>query len=195
MKFYYVDTEEGYADAYYDLQESEEYICDKCNKVYLSKSVADYRVHFEGKKIGDFYWAPGCFIGNEKFIAMLEKYNITGYGIRNIDCTGWYDRRGNSINVDTHQLREIEILGKCGFMCDTDGKVIEGCEKCGLIDFWTEKGINGLSVPLDKWDGSDIFMFQNKQGVMICTDRLKEACEKEKIRNICFTPIEEVKFS
>lgn len=47
MKFYYVNTEEGYADAYYDRQESEEYKCDKCNKVYLSKKVADYRVHFE----------------------------------------------------------------------------------------------------------------------------------------------------
>lgn len=195
MKFFYVNTEDGYARAYYDLQKSEEYECEECGEVYMSKRIGNYRTHFEGKKIGDFYRAPGCYIGNKNFLNMLEKHCITGYGIRDIDCTGWYDKRGNLINEDASSLKEIEILGKCGYMCDVDGNEIERCKKCGTIDFWVQKKINGISVPLASWDGTDIFSFKNWQGVMICSERLKEACEKEKIRNISFKPVKDVRFS
>lgn len=194
MKFYYVNIMEGYALAYYDLQESINYECEKCGAIYLSKRVGKYRTHFEGKKLGDFYRAPGCYIGNKKFIDMLEKYKITGYKIGELDCTGWYDRRKNIIEVDTSTLREIEITGKCGYMCDVSGNEIEKCDKCGQIDFYVRERINGLSVPLDTWDGSDIFSFENWKKVMVCSERLKEACEKENIKNISFLPIEEFTF-
>ena len=72
MKFYCITTKEGYAKAYYDLQKSKEYTCEKCGSVYRAERIADYRVHFEGKKLGDFYRAPGCYIGNEKFLDMLK---------------------------------------------------------------------------------------------------------------------------
>lgn len=42
------------------------------------------------------------------------------------------------------------------------------------------------------WDGSDIFSFSNWIGVMICSEKLKEACEKEKIKGISFHPIEKL---
>lgn len=50
--------------------------------------------------------------------------------------------------------------------------------------------VNGLQVT--DWDGSDIFSFSNWIGVMICSEKLKEACEKEKIKGIRFIPIEKL---
>ena len=49
-------------------------------------------------------------------------------------------------------------------MHDLNGNEIEKCENCDEVDFWVKKGIQGLSVPLDSWDGSDIFSFKNWQG-------------------------------
>lgn len=195
MDFYYVTTEdEKYAEAYYDKQERKNHICDKCGAIYLSERMETYRVHFEGKKLGDFYQAPGCYIGNERFFDMLEKYGITGYGIGEIDCTGWYDRRKNPIQVEAGHLREVVVLGRCGYMRNLDGTEVKKCDNCGGVGFWDRDAVRGLSVPLDTWDGNDIFRFSNWSGVMICSSRLKEACEKEKIKNIVFRPLETFRF-
>ena len=195
MDFYYVTSEyEKYARAYYDKQNIKLLVCEKCQSGYDSIRAGNYRVHFEGKKLGDFYHAPGCFIGNERFFDMLKKYGITGYGIGEIDCTGWYDRRKNPIQVDAGYLREVEVLGRCGYMRNLDGTEVKRCENCGCVNIWDQKEVRGLSVSLDTWDGSDIFCFSNWSGVMICSSRLKEACEKEKIKNIVFRPLETFRF-
>lgn len=195
MDFYYVTSEyDKYARAYYAKQDIKLVICEKCGYSYDSVRAGNYRVYFEGKKLGDFYHAPGCFIGNDRFIDMLEKYGITGYGIGEIDCVGWYDRRKNPIQVDAGYLREVEVRGRCGYMRNLDGTEVKGCENCGHVTIWDEKEVRGLSVPLDTWDGSDIFCFSNWLGVMICSSRLKEACEKEKIKNIVFRPLETFQF-
>ena len=82
MKFYEVTCTDTYAQAYYINDMANKKFCQECELVYEHERFADYKVKFIGKKIADFYQAPGCYIGNEKFIEMLKKYGITGYGIR-----------------------------------------------------------------------------------------------------------------
>lgn len=195
MKFYYVTNEEKYAEAYYESEEAEKKICEKCERVYSKKRIGAYHTKLKGKKQGDFYHAPGCFIGNSKFRDMLVKYNITGYKIKDIVVEGWFDHRDNLIDLDSGDLKEIAILGKCGWYMEKDGMDIKRCNVCGLINFSTRKEVKGIKVQEDTWDGSDIFSFSNWSGVMICTEHLKEACEKEKIKNIRFIPLEEVTFA
>lgn len=195
MNFYYVTSGEKYAEAYYVSETAEKIICEKCGRVCSKQRTGAYHTKLVGKKQGDFYHAPGCFIGNSKFRNMLVQYNITGYEIKDIVVEGWYDQRENLINIDSSDLKEIAILGKCGWYEDKDGKDIKRCDKCGLINFSTRKEVKGICVPEDIWDGSDIFSFSNWLGVMICTERLKEACENAKIKNIEFTPLDEVNFS
>lgn len=195
MKFYYVTNGEKYAEAYYMSETAEKKICEECECVCSKKRIGPYHTKLKGKKQGDFYHAPGCYIGNSKFREMLVKYNITGYEIADIVVDGWYDQRDNLIDVDSSDLKEIRILGKSGWFMDKDGNDIKRCDKCGIIDFEIEDEVNGISVQEDTWDGSDIFSFSNWLGVMICTERLKEACEKEKIKNIRFIPLEEFTFA
>ena len=188
MKFYKVTSEKTYALAYYINDMANKKFCQECELVYEKERFADYKVKFIGKRIADFYQAPGCYIGNKKFIGMLENYGITGYGIRGIDCVSWTDKRGNPIKGNVDELSEITIEGKCGALHHLDGSIVEGCPKCGMVDLHGQ--VNGLQVT--DWDGSDIFSFSNWIGVMICSDKLKEACEKEKIKGISFIPIEKL---
>lgn len=142
-----------------------------------------YHTKLKGRKQGDFYRAPACYIGNSKFQNMLEKYNITGYKIEDLIVERWEDQRGNLINIDSSDLKEIYILDKCGWYMDKNGNDIERCPKCGQVSLKVQNELAGLRIIEDTWDGSDIFSFSNWLGVMICTERLKEACEKEKILN------------
>ncbi|MBQ2800429.1 MAG: hypothetical protein IJF03_03470 [Lachnospiraceae bacterium] len=195
MKYYYVTHDEKYAQAYYEFEDGAEKKCPKCGKICEFSRIGVYHTRLKGKKQGDFYHAPGCYIGNSKFLEMLVKYNITGYEIKDIVVDGWFDQRDNLIDLDSSDLKEIAILGKCGWYADKDGKEIKRCDKCGIINFSTRKEVKGIKVEEDTWDGSDIFSFSNWLGVMICTERLKEACEKEKIKNIRFIPLEEFTFA
>lgn len=190
--FYHVqaENESGFASAEFSRQAVTKRKCEKCGATFYDTDQNElYKVHFLGRKLPDFYQAPGCYIGNEKFQNMLVKYGLTGYELRDIECTGWYDRRENPIDIDPDGLKEIFILGKCGGMHHADGTEVEHCEKCGEVAFKTRMQIRGLSVPVQTWDGSDIFSFSNWGGNMIATDRVREACEKEGIRGIRFTEI------
>lgn len=188
--FYVVSADyEKYATAEYSLQEMVEHTCEKCESIYRSDRVGPYRVHFRGGKLPDFYNAPGCYIGNKVFFDMLEKYQLTGYEQREIECTDWISKRGHSEKPNMDELKEIFILGKCGSMCHVDGTEVEKCPVCDQVSWETEREIRGLSVPEETWDGSDVFSFSNWQGVMIVTQRFKDACEAEKIKGITFKDV------
>lgn len=195
MKFYYVKTEENYAKAFFVSLEEEDFVCSECKKVYDTERKGLYHTRIKGKKEGDFYRAPGCYFGNSKFREMLEKYQITGYEICDIVIEKWEDQRGKLLDNDVTDLKEIMITGKCGWYRDKDGKEIECCPKCGHPDLEVQEELEGISILEDTWDGSDIFSCTNWIGVMLCTERLKEACEKEKIKNIQFIPLDEFTFA
>ena len=190
MNFYYVQSDDKYAFAKYIDGGEKNYICESCKRVYQIDRISDFQVQFIGKKQADFYRSPGCYIGNRKFTDMLAKYEIKGYRLRDIDFKGWVDKRNNPVDNDASDLQEIEIMGRCGKMCYLNGDVIPGCEECGLVNFFKLGRVQGVSVDESAWDGSDIFAFDNKPAVMICSERLKVACENEKIKGIFFIPLQ-----
>ena len=192
IKMFYVvhsEIDDHYAQAEYSLQEFVEYTCEKCQAIYRSDRIGAYRVHFIDGELLDFYNAPGCYLGNDFVINMLEKYKLTGYELREIECTGWYDKFGEMQHLTDVELKEIFILGRCGAMCDAEGFEIEKCSVCGMVALSTKMRIRGLSVPVETCDGSDVFSFDNWPGVMIATQRFKDACEKEQIKGITFQDV------
>ena len=195
MKFYYVEEMDGYAQADCNDKGKKEYVCSTCGYIHEIERIENHHIDFVGKKQGDFYWAAGCYIGNKKFLDMLVKYNIKGYEVHDIIIDSWHDKRGNQIEIQNSELKEIEILGRCGFLQDKEGNEIKKCVECGRFDYRVRREIIGLSVPKETWDESDIFCYRNFATVMFCTERLKEACEKEKIKNIRFIPLEEFTFA
>ena len=191
MRFYTVfHIIDAPTKALFEDEESEKFFCPICGSVYKSVRTADYKYGIRGKKRFDALQAPGCYLGNEKVFEVLEKYHITGYEKVTAKCVYWYTKNGKEVPHEENEYHEIKILGKCGPMCDQEGKVIPGCEECGWVRFFGKEV--GLSVDESTWDGSDIFSFSNWLGVMICSEKMKEAFEKEKIKGYEFRLLEEV---
>ena len=88
--------------------------CRVCGAVFSDRKYDRFRVRFVGKKEGDFYFAPICIIVSEKFLRALYDNNITGFSTQEITCTGWYDRRGKWLDIDTSKYKELMVNGRAG---------------------------------------------------------------------------------
>lgn len=190
MKFYYVTDKNG---AYPDdlIREENKCICKECGRKYSLEVLSDASVIMRGGRKGDFYEGVSCYIGNSKLIQVLEKYNISGYKLKPIEIRGWYTQAGKDVKME-NDLQEIVITGRCGKLCNEKGIEIKHCPTCGATTYSDRDNAEGYLVQLDTWDKSDLFCFSNWPGVLICTERVKEVCEKEKIKNIAFKDLSTV---
>ena len=93
---------------------------------------------------------------------ILYENNITGFSTKEINCTGW---------------------------CDKRGKEVDRCFKCGAFKGNPYNRINGLSVG-DEWDSSDLFYFKNWEGPLIVTRRTKELIENNNLKKVKCTAVE-----
>ena len=164
--------------------------CPVCGAIFSDRRFDKFRVHFSGKKEGDFYFAPICIIVSEKFLKVLYENNITGFSTREINCTGWYNKRGQAASIDASKYKELVVNGRTGYLLDKNGKEIPRCLECGAFKSNPYNKINGLSVG-DEWDGSDVFYFKNWEGPLIVTRRTKELLEENKLKNVKCTAVEE----
>lgn len=149
-----------------------------------------FKMHFEGKKIGDYYFAPICNIVSEKMLQLLKDNEITGFREKEIECTGWYDKKGNELPIDFSGVRELEITGRTGKLLNLEGKEVENCPHCNALKDEGLRSVEGLSVG-EEWDGSDMFYFKNWNGVTIVTSKVKELLESNKMKNVDFIKLSE----
>ena len=194
-KFFIMDTVyTGFAHAIDLGGKKEIFECPKCGGI-KSIRLEPIKVYFEGKKQGDCYGVPNGSIVNEKMQEILRTEGITGFTLENINVEGWYDSKRNSLLINYEDLKELKVIGRCGYLRDKNGEMLEKCNECGKINYAkAEDEVEGLSVNLDEWDGSDMFQFKNWRGVIIVTEKVKEIIEKNKLKNIKFTDISEFQF-
>jgi hypothetical protein len=186
------DWEKHYAEAIYKSDNPQIEICELCKgrRVTLTSNL---QVYFEGKKKADYYSVTQYSIISENMYNTLKENNITDFNTRDIHVTGCYDARGNKVDFETNGLREMIILGECGYLRKTDGNLIKKCEKCGRVKPVDKEDVIGLKISIDEWDGSDIFQFKNFKGVPIVTQKVKDILEKSKIKNVTFINIKDYK--
>ena len=186
-------VQQTYTDFAQALREDNQMItrkCPVCGAIFSDRKYDRFRVHFSGKKEGDFYFAPICIIVSDKFLNVLYENNITGFSTKEIYCTGWYDKRGKEVAVDTSKYRELVVNGRTGYLLDTSGKEVNRCSACGAFKGNPYNKIHGLSVG-DEWDGSDLFYFKNWEGPLIVTRRTKELLENNNLKNVKYTAVED----
>ena len=188
--FVVTQTYTDYATALRDDNQMITRRCRACGAVFSDRRFDRFRVHFSGKKEGDFYFAPICIIVSEKFLNVLYENNITGFSTQEINCTGWYDKRGKSAAMDSSKYKELVVNGRTGYLQDKNGEEVPRCPECGAFKSNPYKRINGLSVG-DEWNGSDVFYFKNWEGPLIVTRRTKELLESNKLKNVKCTALEE----
>ncbi|GKX66995.1 double-CXXCG motif protein [Inconstantimicrobium mannanitabidum] len=125
---------------------------------------------------------------------LLIEAEVTGFVLKNIVVEGWYDSKGNNLDISFGDLKEMDITGRCGFLRHKDGRIVEKCNECGAKDYEKQDEVDGLSVNLAEWDKSDMFYFRNWKGAIIVTERVKEIVEKSNLKNINFLNIKDFRF-
>lgn len=184
----------SFADAI-ELSTKQEIVeCSKCGSIIATR-LEPIKVYFEGKKQGDYYDVTLSSIISKKMQEVLIDEEITGFTLENINIEGWYDSKGRNLPIKYDDLKELKVIGRCGYLRHKNGDLLKKCSRCGYFDYdEAEDNVDGLSVDLDEWDSLDMFEFKNWPGVIIVTERVKEAIEKNKLKNIKFTDISKFRF-
>ena len=192
------DRRTVYAEAFSDMKQKHCMdVCDVC-KSCLARRFSDNdasKVYFVGKKEGDYYkdLFLRVHIVSQRFLEILNNEKVTGFRSQDIEFSGWYDRTTKKpLSMDGSLYKEIVITGKGGYLLDLHGNDIPRCPKCGKIERFGIYAYQGFTT--DYWDGSDMFFLKNWPGVLIVTEKVKKAVEKNKLKNIKFTKLSEFRF-
>lgn len=167
--------------------------CPMCGAIFEKRKYNKIKVHFSGKKEGDYYFVPICNIVSERLLETLREAEITGFSEKEIECSGWYDKKGNKLPINISKYKELVVNGRTGNLLSKDGKEVLRCPKCNALRGTALDKVNGLSVG-NEWDGSDIFYFKNWEGPIIVTKKVKVLLEKKKMKNIIFKDLEDFIF-
>lgn len=195
QEFYILNEgyEGGYAEAIYKNNKYEFEVCNLCGGRKI-KRTSKLTVYFEGKKEADIYQVLQYTIINTKVHNILKGMNASGFNVEDIDMLGCYDNKGNPVQLDVSGLKEMIVNGRCGYLRNKDGTLVEKCEQCNKFSTASKNNVHGLSINLNEWDGSDVFFFKNWFGVVIVTERVKDVLEQAKLKNIILQNIKEFEF-
>ena len=188
-EFYIVDELTGYARAIGDERQIIVEECPVCGSAIRKRKNEKLKLHFEGKRMGDYYYTHTCNLISKRMLQLLKDNGITGFVEKEIECTGWYDRHGNKLDMDFEYV-ELEVTGRGGDLLDIDGEKVKKCPECNNLDWDSLEEVEGLSIG-EEWDGSDIFYFDDWKGAVIVTQRVKELLESEGMKIIDFTKLSE----
>lgn len=133
---FYVINEKytGYAEAIRDENQMIVKKCSTCGSVLSNRKNDIFKVHFQGKREGDYYYAPICNIVSNRFLSLLKSENITGFTEKNIECSGWYDSLGNKIQIDSSKYKELVITERAGYLTK---KMANKCQNAQNVIPWT----------------------------------------------------------
>ena len=170
--------------------------CPMCGAIAERPNVK-HRMYFVGKKEGDYYFTTSCHVASSKLVQVLYNHEVSGFEAKKIECTGWYDGKGNLLDKDASGYKELVITGRAGYLQTRRGAEVPRCQKCGcfLGGLKSTKELlreGGFEVN-DEWDGGDMFHYKNWKGAIIVTERVKQLLEDNKIKNVILTKLDEFK--
>lgn len=134
------------------------------------------------KKIADIIWTSSVapLIVSERFINLLKSGSFKGWDKYKIKLL---DKEKEEI----HNYYGLSITGRCGSIDDSKSEKI-------MVNYPAGKFPNykGLYFSPTSWDGSDLFMTEDRTGWIFVTDRVKKALEGINIQNVKITPVTKV---
>ena len=187
-----------YAEAFSNIKQRHcTEVCEVCRgslmRRFSDNDIA--KIYFMGKKEGDYYYDVLLLVHivSPRFLEILNNEKVTGFRSQDIEFSGWYDRTTRKpLNIDGSVYKEIVITGKGGYLLDLQGNDVPRCPKCGKLETFGICAYHGFTT--DYWDGSDMFILKNWPGVLIVTEKVKKAVEKNKLKNIKFIKLSEYRF-
>lgn len=163
--------------------------CYKCDGIERRVLGTSYFT-LEGTEAADIYHHPRHVIAGRKVISLFRENNIVGYKI----CEVEFQNSEGVKKEHLDELRELEIVGRCYKIHSIDNCEIKHCSVCRKVpDEERVKADNGIKIFEEYWDGADIFMFDYGLLSVIVTEKVKKLFEDNKINNVSFVPLQNLK--
>ena len=137
-------------------------------------------IEVEGRKKGNFYSTVAHFFIDSKLENVLLKNEISGFVTKEIE----------KLNDNAADIKEMIITGEGGFFRKKNGELFEKCDICNKVSENYDRMI-GTTIYEEDWSGDDIFLIKNYYGIPVVSQKFKDVCEKNKIKNVQFIPVEE----
>ncbi|GCD10035.1 hypothetical protein [Clostridium tagluense] len=169
----------------------EKFVCELCGGIHCTYE-SPHPVIFYGKRIVDIYFDISGFIISPAVVELLKENNITGYILEDVEPLEWKDGKGHDTGHDGSSYKLLKVKGRCGFLCDSAGNIIDKCEKCDrhnsdILDSLKD----GLAFKADDYDGSDIFQFNNWTWLPIVNEKVKKLIKKHKLKGFKFEELKD----
>ncbi|MBQ5310981.1 MAG: hypothetical protein ILP19_02935 [Oscillospiraceae bacterium] len=190
MAFYFFDCKASDCWAYVysvSVKRTNLECCDSMKREFIPP--LDYVL--EGKRLGDTAYITGYFAVSRRVKDIFENNNISGCEFIPMNCTEWRERNGKSKDKTGVEYYFMKVKSTCGLALDIHGNECPHCDVCKSLDY-IPPDFEGFAFDESKWDGSDIFVFENKDNIPIITEKLKKILAKEKLTNVEFVKISSV---
>jgi hypothetical protein len=160
-------------------------VCPRCGRRSLGR-VGSTSVRFTREiEMTDFSSTDNGLIARESVFQRLTEHRISGWrqGFLVVETTPDVSH----LKADYH---ELVIIGATRNYAQVVGlKVEQECKLCGYVHFRRPK--QGLEMPLECWDGSDIFMIEELPGLYVVTESVRSIIEHYNFSGVKLTPLAE----
>jgi hypothetical protein len=130
---------------------------------------------------GEVVWTTLGFpvLVSEKMVELLRSAGASGWSAVPLQL---YDKKNQ--HVGSHHY--VCIHGRCGPLDEDRSAQLPRIYPGGVFPI-----LRGLYFDPATWDGSDIFV-PGKTAFILVVDRVKEVFEQADVKNVTFTPLDEV---
>jgi hypothetical protein len=131
---------------------------------------------------GDIVWSTLAMplLLSERAVGVLREGNFSGWDVVPVELHGKAGER-----LPTYYY--LCVRGRCGPIEDGRSEKVDKIYPGGVFPMW-----KGLYFDPATWDGSDLFMPAGNVGWIFVVEAVKRAFEKAKVKNVLFTPLDEV---
>ena len=136
-----------------------------------------------GSQPGDVIWTTMAVvvIVSDKVVQLLRSHGFTGWSLYDVTVR---DKQGQQVPG----YSGLAITGRCGPIDYTRTVVVPRIYPGGVFPIG-----KGMLFDPAAWDGSDLFMPAEKgMGYKFMVEPVRKALERAKIRNMTFTPLDQV---
>jgi hypothetical protein len=119
----------------------------------------------------------------DSVVQLLRSHGFTGWSLYDVSVR---DKQGQLIPG----YRGLAVTGRCANIDNSQSIEVPRIFPTGISPTW-----KGLFFDPASWDGSDLFMPTPSTGWKFVVEDVKKAFEQAKIRNVMFTPLEQIERS
>lgn len=155
-------------------------------QVTRGEVIPDQPVHARwvmgGQKPVDLVWTDSAIplLVSDSVSQLLRENTFTGWSLYDVSL---HTKTGEEVP----SYAGLVVNGRCGPIDNSKSIQVPKQFPAKLSMIW-----KGLYFDPASWDGSDLFMADGGWGYIFVTRAVKEAFERARIRNVVFTPLDEV---